>query len=73
MRNTWSRQQLEMLQREYADSSTDLLAVILDKPKRQVTGKANYLGLKKSPEYLERVRAATGAMRWRNAQNMVHP
>ncbi|UIL54716.1 hypothetical protein LZU96_21455 (plasmid) [Pantoea agglomerans] len=66
MRNTWSREHLDILARDYANASTDLLAIMFDKPRQQVTNKAREMGLKKSPEFLEVVRAATGAMRWRN-------
>ncbi len=67
MRNTWQQEHLDILIRDYANASTDLLAIMFDRSRQQVTNKACELGLKKSPEYLEAVRAATGAMRWRNA------
>ena len=66
MRNTWSREHLDILARDYANASTDLLTIMFDKPRQQVTNKARVMGLKKSPEFLEVVRAETGAMRWRN-------
>ena len=69
MRNTWTTENLDILIRDYATTATDLLASLFDKPRQQVTNKARELGLKKSPEYLESVRAVTGGMRCRDANH----
>ena len=58
MINTWSREHLEIFARDYATASTDLLAIMFDTPRQQVTNKARSMGLLKSPEYLEAVRAS---------------
>lgn len=65
MINTWSREHLEILARDYATASTDLLAIMFDRPRQQVTNKARSMGLRKSPEYLEAVRASAGMQSWR--------
>jgi len=66
MINTWSREHLDILTRDYANASTDLLAIMFDKPRQQVTNKARELGLRKAPQYLETVRAAAGMQSWRH-------
>lgn len=66
MINTWSREHLDILARDYANASTDLLAIMFDKPRQQVTNKARELGLRKAPEYQETVRAVAGMQSWRH-------
>lgn len=67
MRNTWTREQLDMLERDYANTSTDLLSATFGKPCQQVRNKARELGLRKSPEYLVQMGTYTGGvLRWRN-------
>ncbi|MEL7694947.1 hypothetical protein AABB92_04635 [Pantoea brenneri] len=36
MRNTWSREHLDILARDYANASTELLAIMFDKPYERI-------------------------------------
>ncbi|TXD58842.1 HNH endonuclease [Ralstonia sp. TCR112] len=52
-RRLWSPAEVELLRRNYADSRTDDLARVLDRPSYSVSNKAYALGLHKSAAFLE--------------------
>lgn len=66
MINTWTREQIEILCRDYSTTPNEVLAEALDRPRQQVTNKARDLGLKKTPDYIESVRARSGGARWQH-------
>lgn len=49
----WTDVEVELLVRNYADSRTDDIATVLDRPLHQVYAKAKKLGLAKSQAYLD--------------------
>jgi HNH endonuclease len=49
----WTELEVALLTKNYADSRTEDLATVLERPLHQVYGKARKLGLAKSQEYLD--------------------
>lgn len=52
----WSRDHIELLERLYADTDTAILADMLDRAPQAIFVYAGKLGLKKSAEYMIRLR-----------------
>lgn len=68
-RRLWTPAEEELLRRNYADSRTDDLATVFDRPLHQVYAKAKKLGLHKSEAYL----ASPDACRLRRGDNVGAP
>lgn len=52
----WSREEIEILCKEYPSTPTTLLADLLGKSQMSINAKATFLGLKKTPELISQIR-----------------
>lgn len=55
-RHVWTDEERELLRRKYADTPTDELAAELGLDASRITSQAGRLGLRKSDEYMERIK-----------------
>jgi len=55
MRKYWTKEEIELLEKLYADTPTKKLAEILGRTERSVYGQAFGLGMKKSEEYIKKM------------------